>query len=245
MALYGMDEAGYDEFYDAVDSGDVELGELSQAQSVPELSGDAQIAMLSADEFFAEDSFQVTVDNDDGDTVGEDIEILTLFPRSTGEAKGMDRYALVWQRLEDAEWYYNLPDGVDEDNFEADAFYGFPPMIDRSVLYDDWCFCGKSTGIYYIPREKMKALLAKHGKEFGIDADQLKDLDAYIDNVEFNWDVDPHELADILEEFLIEFSDSQWDSAETGMKVFDGGTLDEHGRFKQIESMGEDYYDVC
>jgi hypothetical protein len=84
----------------------------------------------------------------------------------------------------------------------------------------------------------MKALLAKHGKEFGIDADQLKDLDAYIDNVEFNWDVDPHELADILEEFLIEFSDSQWDSAETGMKVFDSG-------FNQIESMGEDYYDVC
>jgi len=200
------------------------------------ISADAKMTRLGTDEFFAEDSFKVAVRNASGGTVAEDVRIRPILCGKTDGAEGMDRYALVWQHLQGtrcqniakpryqrvySDWQFNLPDDVEEGNFEADAFYGVRPKIDRPVLSEDWCANGTSTSFYYIPREKMKALLAGHGEELGIEADKLKDLDGYIANGEFEWRADPQKLAEVLEEFLVQSTGAQWRPLGPGMLVCD------------------------
>jgi hypothetical protein len=243
MALYGTDEPGCQAFAEAVRSGEVSLEDLSEGQSGEiKLSSGAKLARLSSDEFFAKDNIKLSVISGTGydiDYVAEDVRIKPITTR-TGEAKGMDRYVRVWKNLAAkeeqfyADWEYYLPDDVVKENFEADAFYCFRPLIDKSALNDNWFALGYSSShFYYIPKEKMKAILTEHGKEFGIDAAKLRDLDKYIAKTKFDWDVDPHRLEEILQEFVVIFSEADWRRGAAGLQAFDGD-------FKAVESIGPD-----
>jgi len=250
MSLYGMDKSNYDKFYKALNEDDdgereIDWWEMCDGRLVYEKDGSewagAQVEKLSSEEFFADHSLeQVSVEDDDG-TVADDIQVKRINPWSTNEASEKDRYVVAWMNYEGYEdWHYLLPDDVDEDNFEKDAIYSLTTFLDKGVLKDSWSADGYSSKhLYYIPREKMKAILAEHGAEFELSADQLGDLDGYLDNEQFfDWPVDPHKLADMLKEFRIELSEPDYEVNDCGVEVIEGED------WEQIDSLGASYYDL-
>lgn len=239
MSVYGMDKKSHDSFVSAINDGDISLYDYSWADEDTEWPEGVSAEILAQAQFFsdpaASDSFEVTVCDEDEDPVAEGVTISHIYVK-TNKLEPHKRYAVVWANCENGSYYADLPDEVEKENLDPDAFYAFRPNIDsrlahEDLLGDEFFYSIYPLNIYYIPNDELKKLLKENAEELGIERDL--DDDFYFDPDEDFSNISWERAAELLEEFRLEVELNGYDGASSVEAL----TLDE--KLKELESIEE------
>ena len=238
MSVYGMNKKEHDAFVNAISEGEYSLSDYSWADEDTEWPDGVSAEILAQAQLFSEPSdgsIEVTVNDEDEEAVAEGIQVNHIFVK-TDDFEAHKRYAAVWSNCEDCSFSAELPEDVEKENLDSEAFYALGPNMDSRLAHEDdalgdwFAYSLSPYNIYYIPKDKLKKLLKDNAEELGIDRD-LED-DFYFEPDEDFENISWERACELLEEFRLEV---ELDGYENG--TAEAFTFDD--KLKKLEELEE------